>query len=103
MVAARGVCVRCKDGFAMDDACVRCPAHCRVCDQQTAACQLCADGFVLRDGACAAMPSTACLTDHAGVCLACGVGAHFVASSSERLVYADFTAAHCLQCPLGVC
>ena len=43
----RNVPVKRRDGFAMDDGCVLCPAHCLVCDKQTAACQLCADGYVV--------------------------------------------------------
>ena len=103
MVTVRGVCVLINGGFAMDDGSVHCSGHCLVCDQQTAACQLCDDGYVLRDGERIALPSTACQSDHAGVCLACGVGAHSTASSSDNSVCAHWTAAHCLQCPLGVC
>ena len=65
MVAARGACVRCRDVFTMDDVCVRYPAHSRVYDQQTAACQLCDDGYV-PDGA-SALPATDCQEDHSGL------------------------------------
>ena len=79
------------------------PTHCRVCNQQTAACQLCADGFILRDGACVALTATAWFADHAGMCLACGVGAHSVTSSSDDSVCDVCKEAHCVQCPLNEC
>ena len=103
MIAAHGACERNRNVFAMDDWCVGCPAHCRVCDQQTAACQLCADGYVLRDGECTSLPAAACQADHAGICLACGTGAHPVVSSRDLSVDTDCTTAHCLQGPVGVC
>ena len=44
------------------------------------------------DYSCSCAAASTCLADHGGVCLACGVGAHSTASSSDSSVCAECTA-----------